>query len=187
MNVRIVLAIVTLLAIFATSSWFLYRDDIRQALRPQPSNLPDYQLDGFTYTENDAQGRLQYLLKGRHMDHYPVDDRYVLDDVRIDNYSEGQLLWKADAPAAIIYGPSKTILLKGKTVITYYGDQDKPPMVLHSSDITIHTEDNTASSEAPTRVDYEGGKVSSQKGFTIEGKTRILTMQGSVSGEVQHD
>lgn len=187
MNVRIVLAITALLAIIATSSWFLYRDDIRQALKPQADNLPDYQLDGFSYTENDAQGRPQYILKGEHMDHYPADDRYVIDTVHIDNYSEGRLLWLADARQAIIYGPSKTILLKGETVVTYHGDAKTQAMVLHSSDVTIHTDSNTASSTDPTRVDYSGGHMSSQKGFTIDGKTRILTMQGSVSGEVQHD
>lgn len=187
MNIRIILAITALLAIIATSSWFLYRDDIRQALRPQADNLPDYQLDGFSYTGNDEQGRPQYVIHGEHMDHYPRDDRYVIDTVHIDNYSEGRLLWVADARAAIIYGPSKTILLQGKTVVTYHGDDENRPMVLNSSDITIHTDSNTASSDTPTRVDYDGGHVSSQKGFTIDGKTRILTMQGSVSGEVLND
>jgi len=187
MNIRIVLVITTLLAIIATSSWFLYRDDIRQALRPQANNQPDYQLDGFTYTENDPMGRPQYVLKGEHMDHFPIGDRYVIDTVHIDNYSEGRLLWLADAKQAIINGPSKTILLKGETLVRYHGDADTRPMVLHSSDVTIHTDSNIASSDAPTRVDYSGGHMSSQKGFTIDGKTRILTMQGSVSGEVLHD
>jgi lipopolysaccharide export system protein LptC len=187
MNVRIILAITVLLAIVATSSWFLYRDDIRQALRPQADNLPDYQLDEFTYTSNDTDGRPQYTVKGEHMDHFPQGDRYIIDTVHIDSYSEGSLLWLADAKQAIIYGPSKTILLKDRTVVTYYGDGDSQPMVLVSSDVTVHTDTNTAHSDSPTKVTYTEGHISSEKGFTIDGKTRILTMQGGVFGEMQHD
>jgi LPS export ABC transporter protein LptC len=187
MNIRFILGITALLAIVGISSWFLYRDDIRQALRPQTDQLPDYQLDDFSYTSNDTDGRPQYTIKGVHMDHFPDSDRYVIDTVHIDNYSEGRLLWLADAKQAIIYGPSKTILLKGETVVTYYGDATTQPMVLVSSDVTVHTDSNSAYSDAPTKVTYTEGHISSQKGFTIDGKTRILTMQGGVSGEMQHD
>lgn len=187
MNVRIVLAITALLAIIATSSWFLYRDDIRQALRPSPSNLPDFQLDGFTYTEHDAQGRVQYVLKGRHLDHYPANDRYLIDTVHIDAYSQGQPLWKADAKRAVLSGEDKTVLLQGKTRVTYRSEPGAAPITLDSADVLLQTRTDVASSQSPTRVRYPQGTLQSEGGFTIDGKTRILTMQGSVRGEVKHD
>lgn len=187
MNIRLILGITALLAIVGTSSWFLYRDDIRQALRPQMDNLPDYEVDEFTYTSNDEDGRPQYTLKGAHLEHFPDTRRYVIDTVHINAYSDGRLLWLADAKQAIVFDTTKTILLKGETVVTYHGDGASTPMVLVSSDVTIHTDNNTAESSAPTQVTYTEGQITSQKGFTIDGKTRILTMQGGVSGEVQHD
>lgn len=187
MNIRLALAIIALLAVVAVSSWFLYREDIRQVLAPPPSDLPDYQLDDFTYQSNDKQGQPKYTLKGGHMEHYPDSERYVIDGVEIKTYSGDRLLWRTEAKQAIIHDPTRTIFLKGETLVYYYSEVGKEPTVLVSSDVTVYTDDNTAESSQPTRVTYTQGTVTSKNGFRIDGESRNLTMLGDVSGEIKHD
>ncbi|MBD3669390.1 MAG: LPS export ABC transporter periplasmic protein LptC [Gammaproteobacteria bacterium] len=187
MNVRIILAITALLVIVGISSWFLYREDIRQALAPQDRDRPDYRLDDFSYTTHDKKGRQKYTLKGKHMEHYPDGERFLIDEVIILAYDDAQLLWKTEAKQAVVYEPERRILLKGETVVHYYSQDDKEPIVLVSSDVTIHTDDSTADSSQPTRVTYTQGVVTSKDGFRIDGETRHLVMQGDVRGEIAHD
>jgi lipopolysaccharide export system protein LptC len=59
-------------------------DDTRE---PSVRTEPDYFIENFTYTRMSVSGKAQYVISGKKLIHYPVDDSSTVEQPSVRSYS----------------------------------------------------------------------------------------------------
>ena len=187
MKPRLVLTLAVLVAAVAFSSWFLYKDEIKHAIQPEDSHIPDYTLDNFVYDSYTPQGKLDYRILGVYMEHLPEGDNFHVTGLNYSAYHHGKVDWTAEAETAKLQGKTQILDLKSKVKISYFSSKEKQPILMQTEAMTIHTKRNYAENKHATYFLFSGGNFQSKGGFQLDGKKRTLKMFGGVSGEIRHE
>ncbi|MDH5183598.1 MAG: LPS export ABC transporter periplasmic protein LptC [Gammaproteobacteria bacterium] len=187
MKPRLILAIILLLAIVAVSSWFLYKDDIKQAISPQPLETPDYTLDNFVFNSFTPQGQLDYRIQGVYLEHLPDSEWFHINELNFSAQRANELSWEASAKRAKLTETTHILDLSGDIRVVYYREEKSEPVHMRTEAMTIYAKREYAESKQPTFIDFTNGNFKSHGGFKIDGKARTLKMFGGVKGEMEHD
>lgn len=187
MKPRLILAIILLLAVVAVSSWFLYKDDIKQAMRPNPLQTPDYTLDNFVFNSFTPLGKLDYRIQGVYLEHLPNSELFNINELNYSALNGNDLSWEASAERATLHEARHILKLSGKVQILYHSGSESRPVRMSTEAMTIYAKRNYAENRSPTFIDFSSGSFKSRGGFQIDGKARSLKMFGGVSGEVEHE
>lgn len=187
MKPRLFFATISLIAIVAVSSWFLYKDDIKQAINPHTLQTPDYTLDNFVFNSFTPQGQLDYRIQGVYLEHLPERELFHINALNFSALNENELSWEASAKRATLQETTHILDLSGDIRIVYHNEKKASSIRMRTQAMRIYAKRDYAENESPTFFDFDSGSFESRGGFKLDSKARTLKMFGGVSGDIEHD
>ena len=85
---------------------------------------PDYFLKNFTATTMNDKGKLAYIVKAEHLEHFPDNNSMVLQQPNISFYKKNTLNWTAQSNKAIVLESDDTINLSGSVSLNQVNDKN---------------------------------------------------------------
>lgn len=142
----------------------------------------DYYLEQFKSRKYDANGKLEYIVTGNTLAHYPTDDRSEITAPSLVMHGD-TIEWNID---------SKTgELKKNPSVFTLYGDvvvkrtsDGSTPVTMRTEEISIHTDSNEVVTDKAVEILSETWQLRSVglQSSLDEGKLNLLS---SVKGHYE--
>lgn len=77
--------------------------------KPSVRTEPDYFIDDFTYTRLSVSGKAQYVISGKKLIHYPVDDSSIVERPSVRSYSSSHEPMTLQAQKVKISGDQKEL------------------------------------------------------------------------------
>lgn len=173
-------------------TWWLIQASPKDVAKPRPARVPsqaDYQLNKATIARFDSQGRLQAVIDGEAMSHYPVNDELRIDRMVLSARDlKGQGL-HASAREGYANGLAKEVVIQGgaKAIATPAPGQAKSggvkqgPVRLMGERFHINTETQVLTSEQPVTMVHSAGEIRAQ-GLKYDQTRGVTELKGRVVG-----
>lgn len=171
-------------------SWWLVQSTPKEVTQPRPARVStqaDYELFGATVAHFDDQGRLQAVIDGEAMRHYPVNDEIKIDRMVLSARDpKGQGL-HAVANAGYANQMAREVLISGgaKIVATpapsTSGSKTGTIRLLGES-FHINTQTHVLMTDQPVTVLSDVSKIDAQ-GLRHDQRTGVTELKGRVLGE----
>jgi lipopolysaccharide export system protein LptC len=187
-------AAVPLLAVagLAGFTWWLVQSSpkVGGATRPTlAASTPDFVLNHARVARFDAQGRIEAVLDGREIRHFPDTDKLEIDQLRLSARDEqGQglqaaaLLGVADHRAewVTLSGQARVVAMPNAATAAQAGLRDRPVHFL-SERVRIDTRSRVVSADVPVTLQQVGSVVHAQS-LHYDDRTGIADLGGRVRG-----
>jgi len=142
---------------------------------------PDYFVDNFSYAKLDALGRLEYVIDGLKMTHYPVDKRSEIDKPVIRHFAPNQPPTTLRAERATVNGDRTEVRMIDKVILERAQVRGEEALTVTSEYMLVLPEKDIVTSDR--RVDIRTGSAHlSGTGMVANNATRQLTLESSVTG-----
>ncbi|MES2563227.1 MAG: LPS export ABC transporter periplasmic protein LptC [Pseudomonadota bacterium] len=143
---------------------------------------PDYIVDGLFATRMDQEGRVKHTLHAAKMTHFPDDDVTLLAEPRLVTYGEDRAPVTVTAREARMSGDGENVYFERdvRVVRARHGNQGE--LVLDTQYLHVMPEDNIAKTDRPVII-HNASTVINASGLELNSETRILELQGRVSGK----
>lgn len=138
----------------------------------------DYSMTDFTLTIMSDSGIPSRIIKGKKMDHYPVDDSTDITDPVAEFMEPGKDTWVVKSKKAHTTGSGDNILLTGDVVII---DKDQPKIQLLTQKLNLDTVYNTAYTDEAVTLKSPYG-VTHSVGLHADLKDRTINLHSKVRG-----
>ncbi|WP_238455826.1 LPS export ABC transporter periplasmic protein LptC [Azohydromonas lata] len=144
-----------LMALLALATWWLVKSTPNA---PEPGSeaavrhVPDYTMQGFKTQRFTPQGALQVQIEGTQMRHYPDNDTFEVDEVRIRSLGEDGTVMRATARRALSNGKGTQVQLMGNAVVVREALDGQPPLEIRSELLTFFTETKRVVTDQPVQV-----------------------------------
>lgn len=176
------LAIMALLALFTT--WLLRQApsaDVPTEGVPL-RDAPDYEMRGFELQRFNADGATQAWLRGDRLRHYPIDDRVLIDRIRLEARHEDGSLLVAEALTAEGPQDGSELQMKGDVRVRRFAPgadaaRSAPILELQTQQLLVERDGRRISSKQPS-VALSPGQRMEVAGFTYTHGTGALTFKG---------
>ena len=177
----VLLGAVTLLA--AGSFWLLQLSQQSTVNTSSQSERtePDYFVENFTYSKVDASGRVEYVVEGAKMTHYPADKHSVIDKPVVRNFSPDRPPTTVRAETANINGDHTEVKLIDNVILERAQARGDEPLTVTSDYMLVLPKKDIVTTDR--RVDIRVGSMRlSGTGMLANNATRQLTLESKVSG-----
>lgn len=157
------------------------------ASRPEPvstqlqatdrEQIQDYFVQELELRQFDEQGKLVHLLQAQKLKHFLESGVTQLQQPRYVLYADQEPSWRISAEKGRLSKDQSLLELQGNTVIDWLGDENRPPIQMLTSDLTIHPQTEYAETAAPVTVTSEQNWIESlgmQAWLTSPGRIRFL-------------
>lgn len=173
-------------------TWWLIQatpKDAGPAQAKKLSSKPDYELSQATVARFDAEGRLQAVIDGRSIRHYPIDDELRIDNMVLSaRDAKGQGL-HAVAQQGSANGRAERVEIRGgaKVVATpasspvVGGKALRGPVRLSGELFQVDTRHHVLVSEQPVMMAHESGQIHAEA-LRYDQSTGITELKGRVTG-----
>lgn len=172
-------------------TWWLIQASPKEVAQPRPARVPtqaDYQLAKATIARFDQNGRLQAVIDGESMSHYPVNDELRIDRMVLSARDlKGQGL-HASAREGYANGMAKEVIIRGgaKAVATpapgaHRSGLKQGPVRLMGETFHINTETHVLSSDQPVTLIHSAGEIRAQ-GLRHDQSKSVTELKGRVVG-----
>lgn len=142
---------------------------------------PDYFIHNFTYSRLDAKGRVEYVIEGRKMTHYPVDKHSVIEKPVVRNFTPGRPPTTVRAEHATVNGDRTEVKLINNVILERAQVRGDEALTVNSEYMLVLPEKDLVTTDK--RVDIRvGGMTLSGTGMLANNATRQLTLERSVTG-----
>lgn len=177
----VLLGAVTLLA--AGSFWLLQLSQQSTVNTSSQSERtePDYFVENFTYSKVDASGRVEYVVEGAKMTHYPADKHSVIDKPVVRNFSPDRPPTTVRAETANINGDHTEVKLIDNVILERAQARGDEPLTVTSDYMLVLPKKDIVTTDR--RVDIRVGSMRlSGTGMLANNATRQLTLESKVNG-----
>jgi lipopolysaccharide export system protein LptC len=178
----ITLVILTLLAALG-SYWLLQM--MRQSAAPpvlqQKRGQPDYQVQNFHFIRTTENGQAHYLLSGKTLLHYPVDDAIEIIMPVAKSINPNQAPTTIHAERARLLENNQHIQLLGNVNISRPASDKAEAMQLKSPTLLIMTESDTMQTDDPVEILF-GQSLLFGTGLQANSATGIFHLSHKVRG-----
>lgn len=142
---------------------------------------PDYFAENFTYSKLDARGRVEYVIQGRKLTHYPVDKNSVIEKPVVRNFSPNRPPTTLHAERATVNRDRTEVRLMNNVVLERAQVRGDQALTVTSEYMLVLPEKDIVTTDR--RVDIRsGGMQLSGTGMVANNATRQFTLENSVSG-----
>lgn len=142
----------------------------------QQSRSSDYAMTDFTLTIMDDEGNPSRVVNGSKMAHYPDDDRTEIISLVASVLDDQKDNWIMSSNKA--QGTNEQILLTGDVIIAR---QDNNEIELHTEELTLDTQYNTAYTDLAVSIKSPYGNTDSV-GLHIAFENKIINLHSRVKG-----
>lgn len=185
-------ATVPLLAVagLAGFTWWLVQSSPKEggAQRPaQVSSAPDFELDKARVARFNAQGRIEAVLDGTQMRHYPDTDRLQIDQLVLSARDDKGTGLKASSRLGEADHKAELVTLSGGARVTALPAADQGgglrnrPVHFLGEGLRIDTRTRVVSSSDPVLIQQQGSEVHAQT-LRYDDQTGITDLGGRVRG-----
>lgn len=144
---------------------------------------PDYMVEQLTGKRFDAQGDLQYSLEAQRMVHYPDDDSTWVEAPRV-LFLGGREPVRISSRTATISRDGQRVDMQDDVRLVREPSQNRGPMTLDTSALTVFPEDEQATTAAPVRI-TQGSSVVNGVGLDYNNLTAVGVLRSRVRGVLQ--
>ena len=180
----VLLGAVTLLA---AGSFWLVQLSQQSAVQTTPQSdrtEPDYFVENFTYSKVDASGRVEYVIEGAKMTHYPADKRSVINKPVVRNFSPSRPPTTVRAETANINGDHTELKLIDNVILERAQTRGDEPLTITSDYMLVLPKKDIVKTDR--HVDIRVGSMHmSGTGMLANNATRQLTLESRVNGIFQ--
>jgi lipopolysaccharide export system protein LptC len=176
------LALMALLALFTT--WLLRQapDASTPTERVPLRDVPDYEMRGFELQRFNADGATQAWVRGERLRHYPIDDRVLIDRIRLEARGQDGALLIIEALTAEGPQDGTRLNMKGEVRARRFApgadpEKSAPLLELQSTQLLVERDGTRISSKAPT-VALSPGQRMEVAGFTYTHSAGTFNFQG---------
>lgn len=141
---------------------------------------PDTEIQRFSNTVFDQNGQLKYTLKSPHLFHYASNDFTLLSAPQISLYEENKAPWEVKAQKGII-DKGDAITLGGNVNITGNSSDEKNPVTVSTSSLTLYTNEKRAESKERVTI-YSKETAISGTGFKADMVNSTIQLLTQVEG-----
>jgi lipopolysaccharide export system protein LptC len=177
----VLLGTVTLLA---AGSFWLVQLSQQSALNTSSQTErtePDYFVENFTYSKVDGKGRVEYVIEGVKMTHYPVDKHSVIDKPVVRNFSPDRPPTTVRAETANINGDHTEVKLIDNVILERAQTRGDEPLTVTSEYMLVLPKKDVVTTDR--HVDIRVGNTRlSGTGMVANNATRQLTLESRVNG-----
>lgn len=153
------------------------------------ASTPDYVLTEATVARFDAKGRLQGVVDGQSIRHYPGDDQLQIDQMVLSARDEKGQGLHAEAREGLANGQAEVVVIRGgaKVVATPAsgamagGRALRGPVRMHGESFQIDSKTHVLTSDQPVTVVHDSGEIDATA-LRYEQQTGITQLQGRVVG-----
>ena len=153
------------------------------------SSNPDYVLNEAHIARFDAKGRLQAVIDGRSIRHYPVQDELQIDQLVLSARNEKGQGLHAVARQGVATGQAEVVTILGgaKVVATpasaprVAGKPVQGPIRLSGEVFKVDTRQHVLTADRPITLEHESGEIHAQA-MRHDQRTGITELQGRVTG-----
>ncbi len=140
---------------------------------------PDYTVDGFVATAMDKNGKPQYVLRAKRMEHYPDTDATELIEAVVTQYTPGQPPMHVRAGRARMDQKGRQVTFLDKVELWREAGGGKPQMTLQTNLLHVWPDSKKASTDQPVQL-TEGGRRVNAIGMELDQNTRRVTLLNKV-------
>ena len=171
-------------ALLAAGSFWLV-----QLSQPSTSNTssqtertdPDYFVENFTYSKVDGGGRVEYVIEGVKMMHYPADKHSVIDKPVVRNFSPDRPPTTVRAETAHINGDHTEVKLIDNVILERAQARGDEPLTVTSDYMLVLPKKDIVTTDR--HVDMRVGSIRlSGTGMVANNATREVTLESKVNG-----
>lgn len=153
------------------------------------ASTPDYVLTEATVARFDAKGRLQGVVDGQSIRHYPGDDQLQIDQMVLSARDDKGQGLHAVAREGLANGQAEVVVIRGgaKVVATPAsgamagGRTMRGPVRMHGESFQIDSKTHVLTSDQPVTVVHDSGEIDATA-LRYEQLTGITQLQGRVVG-----
>ncbi len=156
-------------------------DDTR---KPSVRTEPDYFIDDFTYTRLSVSGKAQYVISGKKLIHYPVDDSSIVMQPSVRSYSSSREPMTLQAQKAKITGDQKELHFYENVVLERPQTRNADALRVES-DYMLALPDQDIIKTDRKVVMTSGSSRMEGKGMVVDNGQRQLNLQSQVSAHYE--
>jgi lipopolysaccharide export system protein LptC len=144
-----------LMALLALATWWLVKSTPNAPASGSElplRHVPDYTMQGFKLQRFTPQGALRVQIEGTQMRHYPDNDTFEVDEVRIRSLSEDGTVLRATARRALSDGKGTQVQLVGNAVVVREAQDGQPPLEIRSELLQFFTDTERVVTDQPVQM-----------------------------------
>lgn len=174
-------------------TWWLVQSSPKEgsAVRPAlAASVPDFELNKARVARFDAQGRIEAVLDGQTMRHYPDTDRLQIDQLTLSARDEKGLGLCAASQRGEADRKAEVVTLSGGAKVTALPATDPgtglraAPAHFTGEGLRIDTRTRVVSSDQPVLLQQQGSEVRAQN-MRYDDRTGITDLGGRVRGQYE--
>lgn len=174
-------------------TWWLVQSSPKEgsAVRPAlAASVPDFELNKARVARFDAQGRIEAVLDGQTMRHYPDTDRLQIDQLTLSARDEKGLGLRAVSQRGEADRKAEVVTLSGGAKVTALPATDPgtglraAPAHFTGEGLRIDTRTRVVSSDQPVLLQQQGSEVRAQN-MRYDDRTGITDLGGRVRGQYE--
>ena len=176
-------------AALAGFTWWLVQSSPQDEGPPRAavvSSAPDYELQEARVARFDATGRLEAVVDGKVMQHYPVPDRLMIDEVLLLGRDEQGQGLRATARQGEADQTAEVVTLRGGALVVATPASGTPggPVRFQGESLSVDTRERIVSSKQPVTLSQDGNVVRGQS-MRHDERTGVTVLGGRVTGQYQ--
>lgn len=177
----VLLGAATLMA--AVSFWLvqLSQQSASNTNSPTERTEPDYFVENFTYSKVDGKGRVEYVIEGVKMTHYPVDKHSVIDKPVVKSFSPNRPMTTVRAETARINGDHTEVKLIDKVILERPQMRGDEALTVTSDYMLVLPKKDIVTTDRHVDI-FVGTMRMSGTGMVANNATRELTLESRVNG-----
>lgn len=169
------LALLALLALLT----FWIEQNVQAPLRKADGSSrhdPDYMLNNFVTTKNDANGDLHYILAAAEMKHYPDDDSTDLLRPRYTQYAINKPYTQIEGQRGNVSSNGELVELFDKVKVVRQAFNGRGEMVVLTDRLTIKPKEDLAYTDSPVTITQAPETVVHAVGMVYDKKNRTVKL-----------
>ena len=144
---------------------------------------PDFILKDYTVKKLGPDGKLNNLLVGDTMTHYPDDDSTDVVSPRMTYFGGPHPLYLRSR-SANVSKDGKVVILKNDVYGWRDATRDNPAMNFSTSILTVYPDQDIAHTDAPVSI-TQGKSIVVGAGMDLDNKLHVLSLRSQVRGSIQ--
>ncbi|MGQ7842982.1 LPS export ABC transporter periplasmic protein LptC [Granulosicoccus sp. 3-233] len=135
----------------------------------------DYYMADFQSRKYDANGQIEYTVRGDTLAHYPHDDRSEITSPRVELHREGAQ-WQIESDSGLFDTDPDLFTLQGNVIVKRQAET-ADPLTIRTSTLTVATESNEVSTEARIEISAPTWRLQANglKSAIDQGKLTLLS------------
>jgi len=172
-------AVVLLAVVAATSYWYARSMRKGESGIPAPAGTPDFFVEQVVFTQFDAQGRAENRLFAEQMSHYPDNDEIRLRSPRLVSLRPDRPQVQVTARTALVENAGERVHLEHSVVLTREGRDGEAPLRVTTEYLLALPDKDLYSTDRPVEIERGAGRTRANQ-MVIDNIARTLDAAGSV-------